>query len=93
MDCMVDTGFSGGIILPWRYASYFKEKPIMYQEFELADGSRRKYPIYKLKIRFNNLSKEVNLSFTDSKDSFVGIEFLLGFRFILDLKRFKVSLE
>ena len=90
---MIDTGFSGGITLPQKFAEHFKEKPIMYHEFELADGSRRKYPIYKLKLSFNHERKEVNLSFTESKESFVGIEFLLGFRFILDLKRFHVTLD
>lgn len=93
LDCLIDTGFSGGISLPQKYKTFLKDAPIMYQKYELADGSKRLYSIYKLKTKFDNTIKIVNLSFTESDESFIGTEFLTGFKLILDLKKLLISLD
>ncbi len=93
IDCLIDTGYSGGIALPESYQSELKTKPLAFQEYELADGSKVIFAIYETKIQYKGVSKLVNLIFTKSEDSLLGIEFLNGFRFILDLKQSKVTLE
>ncbi|EKD57422.1 MAG: hypothetical protein ACD_57C00308G0006 [uncultured bacterium] len=92
-DCLIDTGFSGGLSLPETFLSNFKQKPVGYQVYELADGSDTVFSIYKVKIRYKKIVKNITLFFTKSTDSLVGIEFLKGCKFILDLKKFQTNLE
>lgn len=91
-DCLIDTGFSGGISLPQSYSKKLKEKPLGFQEYELADGSRVTFPIYEIEINYQKHAKTISLIFTNSEDVLVGIEFLRGLRFVLDLKKSQVYL-
>ena len=94
VDCFIDTGFAGGISLPKHYQKFFQfKKPITFQRFILADGSTKLYPIYETKVKYKNKEKIILIFFSSGKESLVGIEFLLGFKFILDLKKFSVTLE
>lgn len=92
-NCLIDTGFSGGIALPASLFTNFKQEPIAYQEYELADGSFTTFKIYKARVRFKDVNKEITLLFTKSKEGLVGIEFLTGFRLMLDLKKLKIELN
>ena len=93
VDCLIDSGFSGGIALPISMLSALKQKPIAYQEYELADGSFTNFSVYKARVRFKGVNKEATLLFTKSKEGLVGIEFLTGFRLVLDLKKFQIKLS
>lgn len=93
MDCMIDTGFSGGVALPGSFKKSFNPKPVAYQEYELADGSHKTYALYELLVRFDHHTKRVTAFFTNSMEGLVGIEFLTGYYLHLDLKRFTVKLE
>lgn len=90
IDFLIDTGFSGGISLPIKLKP--KTRPISYQEYELADGSRKVFDIFESEITYNGISKVVTVIFNEKEDSLIGIEFLDGFKFILDLKNYKTSL-
>lgn len=93
VNCLIDSGFSGGIALPVSLQSAFRQKPIAYQEYELADGSFTTFSVYKARVRFEGANKEITLLFTKSKEGLVGIEFLTGFRLVLDLKKFQIKLN
>lgn len=93
VDCLIDTGFSGGIALPESFQSKIKKEPLGFQEYELADGSRVIFALYEAKIRYKKKLKITNLLFTKSEDALVGIEFLSGFKFVLDLKKFSIIIE
>lgn len=92
VDCLIDTGFSGGIALPESFLVSFKQKPVGYREYELADGSFTTFAVYKTKVKYKSVSKEITLIFTKSDEGLVGIEFLQGKKFVLDLKKFTVNL-
>lgn len=92
-DCLIDTGFSGGIALPEAYLAGFTQSPVVYQEFELADGSHTTFAVYQTKVKFRNKLKDSTLFFTKSSEGLVGIEFLTGFKFVLDLQTPLVKLE
>lgn len=93
VDCLIDTGFSGGVALPASLFTDFKQEPIAYQEYELADGSFTTFKIYKARVRLKDVNKEITLFFTKSKEGLAGIEFLTGFRLVLDLKKFQIKLS
>lgn len=93
IDCLIDTGFSGGLALPDKLKIGLSTKPVMFQRYELADGSLTTFPLFVLNVKFNNKIKEVTAFFTKSNEALVGIEFLMGFKFVLDLKKMIVELK
>lgn len=93
IDCIIDTGFSGGIALPRAFEKYIRQKPVLYQQYELADGSLTAFPLHEVKIKYKAIKKDVTLLFTNSSEGLIGIEFLIGLKFTLDLKRNSISLE
>lgn len=92
VDCLIDTGFTSGISLPYKYLTKVKTKSKWKQSFELADGSTVEYDLYKLEVRYNKKIKTISGIFPKSDDVLLGIEFLDGFIFHIDLKNYKVSL-
>lgn len=92
VDCLIDTGFSGGLALPEVYLAQLKLKPLAYQELELADGSFVTFAVFKIRVKHNDVKKIVSLIFTKSEDALLGIEFLEGLKFVLDLKEKRTSL-
>ncbi len=94
IDCYIDTGFSGGLSLPKKYKHLFKgSRPISFLDYRLGDGSLKTFEIYNIKIKFIDKEKIISAFFTDGKDALVGIEFLTGFKFTLDLKKFTINLD
>jgi len=93
VDCLVDTGFSGGIALPKRFREGFHQKPVLYQRYELADGSFTSFSLYETEVKFKSTTRGITLFFTKSSEGLVGIEFLTGFKLVLDLKKFLVMIE
>lgn len=93
VDCLIDTGFSSGISLPYKYLSQIKTKSKWKQSFELADGSAVEYDLYKFEVRYNKKIKIISGIFSKSDDALLGIEFLDDFCFLLDLKNNKVFLS
>jgi len=92
-DFLIDTGFSGGLALSHKLLSDFKQTPIAFQKYELADGSFSTFAVFQTRVRYKQIKKEVTLIFTKSNESLVGIEFLRGFKFALDLRKYKITLE
>ncbi|MDP1721848.1 MAG: hypothetical protein Q8L37_01430 [Candidatus Gottesmanbacteria bacterium] len=93
IDCLIDTGFSGGLVLPESYKSQMKQEPIGYQEYELADGTIVLFTVYNVQVRYGKTIKRVSAFFTKSSEGLVGIEFLTGLKFVLDLRKISVVLE
>ncbi len=93
IDCLIDTGFSDGISLPEKYYKNFKQLPTGYVDYELADGRIANFPVYKTKVRFRNIVKDISLSFSKTTEALIGIEFLEDYKFILGLKKFLVTLD
>lgn len=91
-DCIIDTGFSGGIALPKKYQKEFHAEPLATQEFIIADGNSVFFKVYKTRAKFRQITKDITIFFTDNENALLGIEFLKGFKFVLDLKKMQVDL-
>lgn len=92
VDCLIDTGFSGGVVLSKKFKTASVEKPVAFQKYELADGSITEFELYQIKTKFKDKIKDVLIFFTNSDENLVGMEFLNGYKFFLDLQNSKVSL-
>lgn len=93
IDGLIDTGFSGGLALSEKFLKYFSGQPIAFQEFELADGSLIDFAIYQTIVLAKSKRKVLSTIITKSDDNLVGIEFLHGLRFVVDLKNEKIELK
>lgn len=93
IDCYIDTGFSGGIAIPVIYRNNFVSKPKSLQRFVLADGSMMPVELFKIEVKYKNIKKLISGIFTQGKDALVGVDFLKGFKLILDLRKFTISLD
>lgn len=94
INCIIDTGFSGGLSLPQKYKYILKgKKSITFLNYQLGDGTSKMFEIFNLRVKFRNNEKNMAVFFTDCQDALVGIEFLTGFKFTLDLKKFAISLD
>lgn len=93
IDCLIDTGFSSGLILNQSHFPKPKTTPsVGKQEFELADGSLVAFDMYLLTVRYQKQKKRLLTVFNGGSDNLVGIRFLEDLVFTLDLKNKKVSL-
>ncbi len=85
LDCLIDTGFSGGLAIPEHYKISFPASKFIEAQFVLADGSTVSVDTTITQVRFNSYEKEIAVVFMGDSDSLVGVEFLDQMRFCLDL--------
>lgn len=94
VDCLIDTGFSGGLLLPITYKKYFKKvKTSLKQEYILGNGKKVEYSLYLIEVKFNGTSKKVFTLFNRNADAILGIEFLKGLDMDLNLKANTITLS
>lgn len=92
LDCLVDTGFSGGLAIPEHYQTSFPASKFIEAQFVLADGSTVSVNTTITMVKFNTHEKEVAVVFMGNSDSLVGVEFLDQMRFCLDLISYRAEL-
>lgn len=94
VECLIDTGFSGGLVLPEKFKRKFSSDEFIEAHFVLANGLEVAADATYTTVRYdrNNNEKEAAVVFMGASDSLVGVEFLDNMRFCLDLKKNKVEL-
>ncbi len=93
LKCLIDTGFSGGMVLPQSIKSYFPADKFVEAHFLLADGSGITVDASFTEVEYKGRKKEVAVVFMGNSDNLVGVEFLDQMKFCLDLKENKVELS
>lgn len=93
IDCLIDTGFSGGIVLPLTLKDYFVTKEFIEARFLLADNSEITVDITYTLVEYKEKKKETAVVFMGDFQGLVGVEFLNQMRFCLDLKKNKAELN
>jgi len=93
INCLVDTGFSGGLALPKKFQSHFPQDEFIESRFSLADGSEVGVDTTYTAVEYEGQKKEVAVVFVGDSEALVGIEFLDQMRFCLDLKNHKADLD
>lgn len=92
VECLIDTGFSGGLALPLDFKKYFPKKEFVDSRFILANGTEVTVETTYTTVEFETSRKEVAVIFMGESDSLVGVEFSDQMRFCLDLYRQRVEL-
>jgi len=92
-DCLIDTGFSSGLALSQSLLKHTHFPLVAQQEFELADSSRVMFDVYLATVEFGGKKRKLRTVFTESKDNIVGMEFLNGLEFNLNLRNRTIKLK
>ena len=72
-ECLVDTGFSGGVSLPQEFREYFQEDKFVETRLTLADGSEIVADATYTKAEYNKKQKDVSVVFIGDTGSLVGV--------------------
>ena len=93
IECLIDTGFSGGLVLPLKYQKYFPENEFIEAHYLLADNSEITVDTTYTFVDFEGNKKEVAVVFMGDNQGLVGVEFLDQMKFCLDLKQKTAELK
>ena len=92
IDCLIDTGFSSGLVLNPSFLPKINSPVVAKQEFELADGSLITFDMYLVTVKYRQQKKRLLTVFSGSGDNLAGIRFLEGLIFTLNLKKKQITL-
>ncbi len=86
VQAILDTGFSGMVVLPRSMQALGQFTSSGYASFELADGTIVREELFSGIVRINRRRLEVVVSFTDSRIGLIGMALIEGKRASFNLK-------
>jgi predicted aspartyl protease len=86
VQIILDTGFSGMVVLPRLMQTLGRFTPSGYASFELADGTIVHEELFSGTVRTGRRRLEVVVSFTDSRIGLIGMALIEGKRASFNLK-------
>ena len=92
IECLIDTGFSGGLVLPLSYKKDFPNNEFIEARYLLADNSEITVDATYTVVDYESFKREVAVVFMGDSQGLVGVEFLDQLKFCLDLKDKTVEL-
>ena len=92
IECLIDTGFSGGLVLPLSTKINFPNNEFIEARFLMADNSEIIVDATFTLVEYSGKKKEVAVVFMGDNQGLVGVEFLDQMKFCLDLKKNMVKL-
>ena len=91
VQIILDTGFSGMVVLPRSTQTLGRFTPSGYASFELADGTIVNEELFSGIVRIGRRRLEVVVSFTDSRIGLIGMALIEGKRASFNLKSRKFT--
>lgn len=93
IDCVVDTGFDGGLMLPRSFVSQLQIPIIGELTFEMVGGVRMSAEIGLGDIEWLGESREVEVIVSDAEDALIGTELLTAATLIIDYPSSSVEIS
>ncbi len=91
VQMILDTGFSGMVVLPRSTQPLGQFTSSGYASFELADGTIVREELFSGIVRIGHQRMEVVVSFTDSQIGLIGMTLIEGKRATFNLKTHKFT--
>ena len=84
IECVVDTGFDGGLMLPRAFVSQIQIPIIGELTFEMVGGAKMSAKIGLTDVKWLGELREVEVIVSEGDDALVGTELLIGTTLIID---------
>jgi len=91
LEAIVDTGFNGDLCIPITLAVQIGLILEYVHDVELADGSRKRVPVYSCNVELNDLKKRAEVILTDGTDALIGANMLKSSSMTINYKTRKVT--
>jgi clan AA aspartic protease len=78
IECVVDTGFDGGLLLPITIADQLRIPILGRLIFEMVGGTRMVAPVGLASIEWLGATREVESIFSEANEALIGTELLAG---------------
>lgn len=91
LEAIVDTGFNGDLCIPITLAVQIGLILEYVHDVELADGSRKRVPVYSCNVELNDLKRRAEVILTDGTDALIGANMLKTSSMIINYKTRKVT--
>jgi clan AA aspartic protease len=84
IECVVDTGFDGGLMLPLTLADGLQIRILGELVFEMVGGARMSAPVGLANIEWLNEPREIEVILGSGNDVLIGTELLAGTTLTID---------
>jgi clan AA aspartic protease len=84
IECVVDTGFDGGLMLPRTLAEGLQIQLVGELVFDMVGGARMSAPVGLVKIEWLNEQREIEAILGKGNDVLIGTELLAGTTLTID---------
>lgn len=91
LEAIVDTGFNGDLCIPITLAVQIGLILEYVHDVELADGSRKRVPVYSCNVELNDLKRRAEVILTDGTDALIGANMLKSSSMTINYKTRKVT--
>ena len=93
ISVVVDTGFNGGLCLSMRHFASVELSYLYAEPFELANGQKSEEDVYRSRVLFDGVAREIEVVLTDAADSLIGAELLKDRTLFIDYPARKLRIE
>ena len=91
LEAIVDTGFNGDLCIPTTLAVQIGLILEYVHDVELADGSRKRVPVYSCNIELNDLKRRAEVILTDGTDALIGANMLKSSSMTINYETRKIT--
>ncbi|MBI1972518.1 hypothetical protein HYS50_00760 [Candidatus Woesearchaeota archaeon] len=87
IECLVDTGFNGSLLLPLQKIQEMKLNPVAVAHYALVDGSQVESQIFETVIDWFGMKKRASVVGSASDFCLVGMELLRNAKIVMEAKK------
>lgn len=92
VDCILDTGFNGNLILPKNFVEKYTDAVPLRVEIELAEGKTAEVGMTTIDVKWLGDEFSINILVSDSDESLIGTEMLIDSVLEIDYKNMIVKI-
>ncbi len=93
VECIVDTGFNGALLLPLQIIKDLNLKPIAFAEYALANGNLAESEIYEANVDWLGEKTKTSILGIDTDFSLLGMQLLENAKTTLEPRKRSLSIE
>lgn len=93
IECVVDTGFDGGLMLPRAFADHLQFPIIGRLAFEMVGGARLFAPVGLANIEWLDEVRQIEIIVSDGSDALIGTELLQKTMLMIDYVSGRVTIS